>query len=161
MSRLKPIYFDNAWSITRSMSPLSLRLCCCLPTVRERLAALVKHPLSDRTRDLGRSSPPARGTHRRFTGQLFRSTSKSDSRSASCRIGACVQRAQSNDRAWSTRVVRDRSVTNLRVGALGASFDLRNNAASRYGCRCRPHWCWRYGAPLMRALSTSSWKWKR
>ena len=57
-----------------------------------------------------------------------RSTSKSDSRSASCRIGACVQRAQSNDRAWSTRVVRDRSVTNLRVGALGASFDLRNNA---------------------------------
>ena len=58
-----------------------------------------------------------------------RSTSKSDSRSASCRIGACVQRAQSNDRAWSTRVVRDRSVTNLRVGALGASFDLRNNAA--------------------------------
>ena len=26
---------------------------------------------------------------------------------------------QSNDRAWSTRVVRDRSVTNLRVGALG------------------------------------------
>ena len=57
-----------------------------------------------------------------------RSTSTSDSRSASCRIGACVQRAQSNDRAWSTRVVRDRSVTNLRVGALGASFDLRNNA---------------------------------
>ena len=57
-----------------------------------------------------------------------RSTSKSDSRSASCRIGACVQRAQSNDRAWSTRVVRDRSVTNLRVGALGASFDLHNNA---------------------------------
>ena len=57
-----------------------------------------------------------------------RSTSKSDSRSASCRIGACVQRAQSNDRAWSTRVVRDRSVMNLRVGALGASFDLRNNA---------------------------------
>ena len=57
-----------------------------------------------------------------------RSTSKSDSRSASCRISACVQRAQSNDRAWSTRVVRDRSVTNLRVGALGASFDLRNNA---------------------------------
>ena len=52
-----------------------------------------------------------------------RSTSKSDSRSASCRIGACVQCAQSNDRAWSTRVVRDRSVTNLRVGALGASFD--------------------------------------
>ena len=42
---------------------------------------------------------------------------------------SCVQRAQSNDRAWSTRVVRDRSVTNLRVGALGASFDLRNNAA--------------------------------
>ena len=42
-----------------------------------------------------------------------RSTSKSDSRSASCRIGACVQRAQSNDRAWSTRVVRDRSVTTL------------------------------------------------
>ena len=63
-----------------------------------------------------------------------RSTSKSDSRSASCRIGACVQRAQSNDRAWSTRVVRDRSVTNLRVGALGASFDLRNNASS---CRRR------------------------
>ena len=62
-----------------------------------------------------------------------RSTSKSDSRSASCRIGACVQRAQSNDRAWSTRVVRDRSVTNLRVGALGASFDLRNNAPK--GCR--------------------------
>ena len=61
-----------------------------------------------------------------------RSTSKSDSRSASCRIGACVQRAQSNDRAWSTRVVRDRSVTNLRVGALGASFDLRNNAAARW-----------------------------
>ena len=60
-----------------------------------------------------------------------RSTSKSDSRSASCRIGACVQRAQSNDRAWSTRVVRDRSVTNLRVGALGASFDLRNNAANK------------------------------
>ena len=60
-----------------------------------------------------------------------RSTSKSDSRSASCRIGACVQRAQSNDRAWSTRVVRDRSVTNLRVGALGASFDLRNNAPAR------------------------------
>ena len=60
-----------------------------------------------------------------------RSTSKSDSRSASCRIGACVQRAQSNDRAWSTRVVRDRSVTNLRVGALGASFDLRNNAVNR------------------------------
>ena len=58
-----------------------------------------------------------------------RSTSKSDSRSASCRIGACVQRAQSNDRAWSTRGVRDRSVTNLRVGALGASFDLRNNAS--------------------------------
>ena len=58
-----------------------------------------------------------------------RSTSKSGSRSASCRIGACVQRAQSNDRAWSTRVVRDRSVTNLRVGALGASFDLRNNAS--------------------------------
>ena len=57
-----------------------------------------------------------------------RSTSTSDSRSASCRIGACVPRAQSNDRAWSTRVVRDRSVTNLRVGALGASFDLRNNA---------------------------------
>ena len=54
-----------------------------------------------------------------------RSTPKSDSRSASCRIGACVQRAQSNDRAWSTRVVRDRSVTNLRVGALGASFDCR------------------------------------
>ena len=54
-----------------------------------------------------------------------RSTSKSDSRSASCRIGACVQCAQSNDRAWSTRVVRDRSVTNLRVGALGASFDCR------------------------------------
>ena len=45
-----------------------------------------------------------------------RSTSQSDSRSASCRIGACVQRAQSNDRAWSTRVVRDRSVTNLRPG---------------------------------------------
>ena len=69
-----------------------------------------------------------------------RSTSKSDSRSASCRIGACVQRAQSNDRAWSTRVVRDRSVTNLRVGALGASFDLRNNADARAphgaaGCR--------------------------
>ena len=60
-----------------------------------------------------------------------RSTSQSDSRSASCRIGACVQRAQSNDRAWSTRVVRDRSVTNLRVGALGASFDLRNNAPVR------------------------------
>ena len=60
-----------------------------------------------------------------------RSTSTSDSRSASCRIGACVQRAQSNDRAWSTRVVRDRSVTNLRVGALGASFDLRNNATCR------------------------------
>ena len=60
-----------------------------------------------------------------------RSTSKSDSRSASCRIGACVQRAQSNDRAWSTRVVRDRSVTNLRVGALGASVDLRNNARLR------------------------------
>ena len=59
-----------------------------------------------------------------------RSTAKSDSRSASCRIGACVQRAQSNDRAWSTRVVRDRSVTNLRVGALGASFDLRNNAVN-------------------------------
>ena len=57
-----------------------------------------------------------------------RSTSKSDSRSASCRISACVQRAQSNDRAWLTRVVRDRSVTNLRVGALGASVDLRNNA---------------------------------
>ena len=62
-----------------------------------------------------------------------RSTSKSDSRSASCRIGACVQRAQSNDRAWSTRVVRDRSVTNLRVGALGASFDLRNNAVFSAG----------------------------
>ena len=60
-----------------------------------------------------------------------RSTSTSDSRSASCRIGACVQRAQSNDRAWSTRVVRDRSVTNLRVGALGASFDLRNNTLRR------------------------------
>ena len=53
-----------------------------------------------------------------------RSTSKSDSRSASCRIGACVQRAQSNDRAWSTRVVRDRSVTNLRVGALGGPVSI-------------------------------------
>ena len=42
-----------------------------------------------------------------------------------------LPRAQSNDRAWSTRVVRDRSVTNLRVGALGASFDLRNNALDR------------------------------
>ena len=68
-----------------------------------------------------------------------RSTSKSDSRSASCRIGACVQCAQSNDRAWSTRVVRDRSVTNLRVGALGASFDLRNNALTNL-YNTRPQW---------------------
>ena len=46
---------------TRSMSPPSLRLCCRLPTVRERLAALVKHPLSDRTRALGRFIPARAG----------------------------------------------------------------------------------------------------
>ena len=51
-----------------------------------------------------------------------RPTSTSDSRSASCRIGACVQCAQSDDRAWSTRVVRDRSVTNLRVGSARCQF---------------------------------------
>ena len=43
------------------MSPPSLRLCCRLPTVRERLAALVKHPLSDRTRALGRFIPARAG----------------------------------------------------------------------------------------------------
>ena len=52
------------------MSPPSLRLCCRLPTVRERLAALVKHPLSDRTRALGRFIPARAGntddTRRRY-----------------------------------------------------------------------------------------------
>ena len=43
------------------MSPPSLRLCCRLPTVRERLAALVKHPLSDRTQALGRFIPARAG----------------------------------------------------------------------------------------------------
>ena len=46
------------------MSPPSLRLCCRLPTVRERLAALVKHPLSDRTRALGRFIPARAGNPR-------------------------------------------------------------------------------------------------
>ena len=66
------------------------------------------------------------------TGQALRvPRARRRGRGKAFRIGACVQRAQSNDRAWSTRVVRDRSVTNLRVGALGASFDLRNNAPDR------------------------------
>ena len=51
-----------------------------------------------------------------------RSTSRPNSRSARARIGACVPRAQSDDRAWSTRVVRDRSVTNLRVGTGPCQF---------------------------------------
>ena len=43
------------------------------------------------------------------------------------RIGACVQRAQSDDRAWSTRVVRDQSVTNLRVGSVPCQFRLSSS----------------------------------
>ena len=58
----------------------------------------------------------------RYTSILGDRLRRLDSRSASCRIGACVQRAQSNDRAWSTRVVRDRSVTNLRRGSARGQF---------------------------------------
>ena len=60
-----------------------------------------------------------------------RSTSKSDSRSASCRIGACVQRAQSNDRAWSTRVVRDRSVTKPTRGSARGQFRFTQQRRAR------------------------------
>ena len=71
----------------------------------------------------GIPSPGARG-ERLLSVQVDsrRSTSRPDSRSARGRIGACVQRAQSDDRAWSTRVVRDQSVTNLRVGSVPCQF---------------------------------------
>ena len=46
------------------------------------------------------------------------------------RIGACVQRAESDERAWPTEVSRHLSVTHLRVAIVRAYFDLCNNAPS-------------------------------
>ena len=87
------------------------------------MAPLSRRPARRTEEGSGIPSPGSRG-ERLLPIQVDsrRSTSRPDSRSARARIGACVQRAQSDDRAWSTRVVRDRSVTNLRVGTGPCQF---------------------------------------
>ena len=55
------------------------------------------------------------------------------------RIGACVQRAESDERAWPAEVSGHRSVTKLRVAIVRTNFDLCNNAQVRHGFLRK--WC--------------------